>query len=246
MVQKCRVHRFANRIVAAERERDVAHPAAGACTWQVFFDPANRIDEVYSVVVVLFDPGGHGKNVWIKDDVFSRETDIPGEDVVGATANIDSTFKIVRLTFFVKGHDYHSGPVSAHSSRLSAKRLFPFLEADRIHNRFALHAAQAGFNHRPLRRIDHDRDAGDVRLGGDQIQEVGHCPLGIEHAFVHIDVDHLGAALDLFASDLQGAFEVAGQDQTREFLRSGDVGTFADIKEIGLRSDDQRLQSGEL
>ena len=47
--------------------------------------------------------------------------------------------------------------------------------------------------------FDHHRHARDVRLGGDQVEEGGHRLFGIEQALVHVDVDHLGAVLDLLA-----------------------------------------------
>ncbi len=45
VVQERRVHRLAHRVVAAERERDVAHAAAHAAVRQVRLDPPRRVDE---------------------------------------------------------------------------------------------------------------------------------------------------------------------------------------------------------
>ena len=47
--------------------------------------------------------------------------------------------------------------------------------------------------------------AGDVGLGGDQIEEGHHRGFGIEQAFVHVDVDDLGAVLDLVARQWSSA-----------------------------------------
>ena len=38
----------------------------------------------------------------------------------------------------------------------------------------ALNAFEAGFDHREFRGIDHHRHAGDVRLGGDEIEKIDH------------------------------------------------------------------------
>jgi hypothetical protein len=60
---------------------------------------------------------------------------------------------------------------------------------------------QAGLDHAPLRAVDHDRHARDLGLAGDQVQEAHHRRLAVEHGLVHVDVDHLGAVLDLLARD---------------------------------------------
>ena len=57
--------------------------------------------------------------------------------------------------------------------------------------------------------------------------------LGIEQALVHVDVENLGAVLDLLASDFHRGGIVAGHDQLLEPGRAGDVGPLADIDESG-------------
>jgi hypothetical protein len=47
------------------------------------------------------------------------------------------------------------------------------------------------------------RDAGDIGLGGDEVEERHHRGLRIEQALVHVDVDDLGAVLDLVARYLE-------------------------------------------
>ena len=59
--------------------------------------------------------------------------------------------------------------------------------------------------HRPLRAVDHDRQARDLGLGRDVVQELGHRALGVEHALVHVDVEDVGAAAHLIERDLGGA-----------------------------------------
>ena len=85
----------------------------------------------------------------------------------------------------------------------------------------------------PLGLVDHDRHAGDVGLGGDQVEEGGHGLLGVEQALVHVDVDDLRAVLHLAARDGQRRRVVARLDQLAEFGRAGDVGPLADVDEGG-------------
>ena len=57
----------------------------------------------------------------------------------------------------------------------------------------------------------------------------------IQHAFVHIDVDHLRAVLHLLAGDLDGVSISAVRDHAAESCGTGDVGTLTDVHE-GLGS----------
>ena len=69
--------------------------------------------------------------------------------------------------------------------------------------------------------------------------------LRVQHGLVHVDVDHLRAALHLLARDRQRLGVVAVQDQAREGLRAGDVGALADVHEQRVVADVQRLQAGQ-
>ena len=50
---------------------------------------------------------------------------------------------------------------------------------------------------------------GDVGLGRDQVEEPGHRLLAVDQALVHVDVEDVGAALDLLAGDGQRRLVVA-------------------------------------
>ena len=86
---------------------------------------------------------------------------------------------------------------------------------------------------------------GDVRLDGDQVQEARHRRLGVEQRLVHVDVDHLGAVLDLLPGDLDGLVVAAVQDEPREGARAGDVGPLADVDEQRIGPDVERLEAGQ-
>ena len=78
-----------------------------------------------------------------------------------------------------------------------------------------------------------------------RLRKVGHGLLGIEQALVHVDVDDLGAGLDLLARHRQRGGIVARGDQLAEFGRAGDVGPLADVDEGDRRRQLERLQSGQ-
>ena len=193
VVQEDRVDRLAHGLVAAERKADVGDAARNLRVREVRANPARRIDEIDGVVVVLVDPGRDGEHVGIEDDVLGREIDLARQQVVAALADPDLALVGVGLALLVEGHHDHRGAVTAHEPRLAQEFGFAFLERDRVHHRLALHAFQAGLDHLPFRRIDHHRHAGDVGLGGDQVEEPDHRRLRVEHRLVHVDVDDLRA-----------------------------------------------------
>ncbi len=69
--------------------------------------------------------------------------------------------------------------------------------------------------------------------------------LGIEQAFVHVDVDYLGAVLDLIARDRQRGRVVAGGDELAEARGPRDIGALADIHERNGRRERERLEPGK-
>jgi hypothetical protein len=89
VVEEYGVDRLAHRLVATERERHVGDAAGDMRVRQVLADPARRLDEVDGVVGVFLDAGGDGEDVRVEDDVFRREADLFGEQLVGARADFD-------------------------------------------------------------------------------------------------------------------------------------------------------------
>ena len=246
VVQEDRVDGFAHRVVAAEREADVADAAAHLRARQVGLDPARRLDEVDRVVVVLLDAGRDREDVRVEDDVLGREADLVDQDPVGAFADLRLALERVGLAFLVERHHDRGRAIAPDQPRMVAECVLALLQRDRVDDALALNAAQASFDHLPLRAVDHDRHARDLGLAGDQVQEANHRRLAVEHRLVHVDVDHLRAVLDLLAGNAERLLELAVQDQARERLRAGDIGALADVDEQRIGADQDRLEAGQL
>ena len=152
----------------------------------------------------------------------------------------------VGLAVLVERHHDHRCAVVAAHSRLSKELVDTLLHRDRVDDGLALHALEPGLDHGELRRVEHHRHAGDVGLGGDQVEERDHRVLRVEQAFVHVDVDDLGAVLDLVAGDRQRLGEVAVGDQAAELRRAGDVGPLADVDERDVVGERERFEAREL
>jgi hypothetical protein len=182
--------------------------------------------------------------------------------LVGALADLDLALRVSACPFSSNAITTTPRHSAAFGGKLEERGL-AFLEADRIDDRLAGHAFEASLDHAPFGAVDHHRHPGDVRLGGDPLEEGGHRLFGIEQRLVHVDVDDLGAVLDLLAGDLDRGVIVAGEDQLLESGRSGDVGALADVDEARAgaslacsapaperfqqcsRRDDHRLEPGE-
>ena len=194
---------------------------------------------------MLLHAGRDGEDVRIENDVLRRKADAIDQNVVSARGDRCLALEGIGLSGFIEGHDHDGGPVTAHQFGVVDEGILAFLERDRIDHRLALHAFQPGFDHRKFRGIDHQRHAGDVGLGGDEIKEGRHRLLGIEQTFVHVDVEDLRAVLHLIARDRQRRGVVAGGDELTETRRAGDVGAFADIHERNCRRQREGLEPGE-
>ena len=205
VVEEHRVHRLAHRLVAAEGERQVGDAARNMRVRQFRADFSRRLDEGDAVAVVLLDAGRDGENVGVEHDVFRRKAGLFGQELVGARADRDFALERVGLALLVEGHHHDRRAIGAHEARLAQKRLFAFLHRDRVDQALALKAFQARLDDGEFRRIDHRRHAGDVGLGGDEIEEFDHRPFGVDKALVHIDVDDLRAVGHLVAGDRERA-----------------------------------------
>ncbi|OPZ09737.1 MAG: hypothetical protein BWZ08_00202 [candidate division BRC1 bacterium ADurb.BinA292] len=212
MVEEGGVHRLADAVVAAERERDVADAAADATAGEPGLDQPGGLDEGDAVGVVLLHAGGDGQHVGVEDDVAGVPAFLVDENAVGAFADRQLAVGGIGLAGFVEGHHDGGRAEPAQFACVLAEHRFAFLQADRVDDGLALDAAQRGLDHRPARAVDHDRDLADVGLGGDQVEEAAHDGFRIDQALIHVDVDHVGAVVDLLAGDGDGGVEVALAD----------------------------------
>ena len=128
--QEDRVNGFAYQVVSAKRERHIAHPPAGFGMRQVLLDPAHRFNEVNCVVVMLFHPGSDRQDIWVENDIFSREMYLFSQQFVGARANFNAPFVIVSLTFFVESHHDNCGSITLDFQGMFKELLLSFFQTD--------------------------------------------------------------------------------------------------------------------
>ena len=66
--------------------------------------------------------------------------------------------------------------------------------------------------------VDHDRDLGDARLGGHQVEEPGHRLGSVDQVGIHVDVDDVRPTLHLLACDGERLLILVFLDQAGEPL----------------------------
>ena len=174
-----------------------------------------------------------------------READLVGQDPVGPLADRLAALEVVGLAVLVEGHHDHGRAVLAAQPGLLDELLLALLHRDRVDDRLALEALQAGLDDLPLGGVDHHRHPADVGLARDQLEEPVHRGDAVDHALVHVDVDDLRAVVDLLGGHRQRGVVVAVLDQLAEPGRAGDVGALADVDEQAVGVDRERLEAGE-
>ena len=232
MVQKDRVHRLPDRLVAAKGEGKVGDAARDMHMRQPGADTARRFDEGDFVIVVFLDARCDREDVRVEDDVLGGEADALCEKPVGALADRKFALGRLGLSAFIERHHDDGRAIAQNLAGVIEKGFLALLHADGIDDRLALHAFKARLDHRPFGGVDHHRNAGYVRLRGDEIEEGRHGLFGIKQALVHVHVEHIRAALDLLTRNSKRCVVGVRLDQLSEFCRAGDVGPLADDNEL--------------
>ena len=99
---------------------------------QMTLDVTGGFDKVHRVIVVLFNTGGHGKNIRVENNVLGWEADLVHQDAVGPFTDLDFAIPGVGLTNFIKSHDNNRSTVAANQFSLLTKLFLTLFEADGV------------------------------------------------------------------------------------------------------------------
>ncbi len=234
VVEEGRVHRFADRVVATEGEREVGDAAGAHRSRQVLLDPAHGFDEVHAVAGVFRDAGADRQDVDVEDDFPALVAGLLREQPEGALADLDLALVGRGLALLVESHHDHRRAQAADFAGFLQEDVGTFLEGNGVDDAAPLGILEAREDRLPVGGVDHQRGLGDGRVAGDVARELLHLDGGVEHRVVHIDVDHRGAAFDLAGGYLQGGVVLARGDEFGKFARAGHVGALADVGEAAL------------
>ena len=87
MVQEGGIERLADRVIAAEREGDIAHAAGDLYVRQQFLDLPRGLDEVQAVAGVLLDARADGQDVGVENDVGRFHAGLFRKQLIGPAAD---------------------------------------------------------------------------------------------------------------------------------------------------------------
>ena len=198
VVEEDRVHGLADLLESTEGEREVGKAARDLAAGARGLDPLGCVDEVDTIVVVLLETGADGEDVEVKDDVNGVEADLgTGEDLVGALADADLVLLAGGLALLIEGHDDDGRSIALNELGVLDEFLLTNLERDGVDNALALQALEAGNADFELGRVDDDGDLGNLGLSGNEVAELAHAVNTVKHTIVKVDVENLGAVLDL-------------------------------------------------
>mmetsp|Transcript_12507 Transcript_12507/g.14059 ORF Transcript_12507/g.14059 Transcript_12507/m.14059 type:complete len:243 (+) Transcript_12507:2076-2804(+) len=232
MIQEDTVHGLSDGAEASEAERQVRQPAADLGTGQRVLNLFGGLNEVNGVVVVLLNASADREHVGVEDDVPGREAHLVNQDVVSPGADANLVGLVSSLSIFVEGHDHHSGAVPLNDLGLPNELFLAALQTDAVHSALALHLLQTRLDDVKLRRVDHDGHFANPWLGHDEPKELDHRRLAVEEAVVHVDIDNLGAVINLLQCDGQGLLVVASKNQPFELARARDVTPLPNVDEV--------------
>mmetsp|Transcript_15591 Transcript_15591/g.36733 ORF Transcript_15591/g.36733 Transcript_15591/m.36733 type:complete len:692 (-) Transcript_15591:781-2856(-) len=243
VVEEHSVHRLADHFEATEREGQVGESAADLGARAGVLDDLGRLDEVDAVVVVLLEARADGEDVEIEDDVNRVEVALLDEHLVGALADAHLRLAVRSLALLVKCHHDDGGAVAADELGLRLELLLADLERDGVDDALALQALEARDGDVELGRVDDHRDLCDLGLRRDQVAELAHAVLAVEHAVVEVDVQQLRAILHLLLRDLRRLAPVVRHDQLLEPDRARNVAALADVLEHAVGRDREVLET---
>ena len=241
VVEEGRVERLSDLCVAAEGEGEVAHTTAEPHRREGPLERPHRSDEVDSVVRVLLHAGANGEHVWVEEDVLLIEA-LLLQDGDRARRNLKTLRDLCGLPRLVEGHDQNRSTEAPADGGLTAEGGLALLEAQRVDDRLALHAAEPRLDDPEIRRVDHDGQLRNRRLTRDQVQEVRHRLDGVQHRLVHVHIEDVCAALHLAPCHVERLVERARTDEPRELRRARHIRPLPHHHEAGLVTQFEQLQ----
>ena len=241
-IQKHRVHHFTHIIVAAKRKRKIAHSPTHLSSRQVGFYPLHSFNKVYRIVLMLFDTCGNSQYIGVKNYIL-RIKMMLHKQVISSFANLNSALISVSLTCLVKSHHHHCCTVRSYFFSLLQKLLFTIFQRNRVYHTLTLRALQSRLNNFPFRRVNHNWHTRHIRIGSQQIKEIGHLLHPVQQTIVHIYIYNLCAIFYLLLCNLQSLLVVFLLYQTKKSARTCHITSLTDIHKVQFGRQRKLLQS---
>ena len=127
MIQEHRMQCLTHVVVAAERERQVAHSAAYVCSTQVFLYPTTGADEINAICRMLLDTRCHGKDIRIENYLIRLKARLLCQQFKGTATDLNLALICRSLPLLIKGHNHnHSAQTACLDGTFKEQRLTLF------------------------------------------------------------------------------------------------------------------------
>ena len=239
------MHGLPDCVVSSEREGNITHPPARLAPRQGLLNLPHRFNELHGIVVVLLDPCGHGQHVNVKNNVLRHESRFLRQKLISPSTDLHLPRLFRCLPCLIKSHDNDRRPIASRFTGLFQKHLLPLFQADRIDDWLSLDTLQTRLQDGPLRAVQDQRDARNLRLATYKIQKVRHAGLPVQKGLVKVDVDHVRAGLHLLPGHRHRLVEFPIPNQTRKLRGSGDIGSLSNRGEGSSCSNRVGFQPGQ-
>jgi hypothetical protein len=199
-----------------EPEGDVRDAEDGLALREARLDGADALDGFLRRADVVRVARADGKHERIEDEVARRDPVLLGEE--GVRALRDGQLALARdrhalLLVLVDAAHHHRTAVGAQERHDLLEALLAVLQVDRVDDGLALAVPQRQLDDGGVGGVDHERH---LHLAGDLRHEAIHVGQLVAIGVGQADVEHLGRALDLGASDLGRVLEAVVDDQVLE------------------------------
>ncbi len=137
---------------------------------------------------MLLHTSSYRENIRIENDVFWWEAYFRGEYLVRTLTDLNATLVAICLAVLIKCHNNDCRTEALDDGGLMDELFFTALQGNGINHTFSLNALQSRLDNLPFGRVNHDRNARDIRFCSNKVQEGRHGFYPINHPFVHIHV----------------------------------------------------------
>mmetsp|Transcript_39761 Transcript_39761/g.119534 ORF Transcript_39761/g.119534 Transcript_39761/m.119534 type:complete len:219 (-) Transcript_39761:1570-2226(-) len=216
MMQEHCMDRLANFGHPSEAKRQVRNAATDLHVRALLLDALSGVDEINTIVIVLFHSSANCKHIGIKDDILRRKAHFIHQHVIRTLANSDLLILLSSLTIFIEGHHNHSSSMLLQQSRLLLEQLLANFQGDGVHDRLALAPLQSCHHNLKLRSIQHERHLAYLRLCHSNLHKLLHCCQPIQHTIIHVDINNMGTILHLGLGNIHGTAIVTFHHQLLE------------------------------
>ena len=182
---------------------------------------------------MLLHSSPNGEDIGIEDDVFRRKTDFFRQKTVRTFTDSHLVIAVCGLTRLIERHHDGRCTIPADQPSLFEKFLFAFLQTDAVDDALSVTTLESGFNHVPVRAVDHDGNANVLVMQQPQI--AFHALRAVQKTFVHVHINDIGSAFDLILCDTDRLVVLFLPNQPSELPRPGHVRAFTNVQKIGLR-----------